>query len=69
MPQGGTAQSRKTNVHDLINGEVSLTALGGRRPDLDDQTMTITSQSMTITVSPRPSRNEMRRCTDCFAAS
>jgi hypothetical protein len=29
MPQGGAAQFMKTNVHDLVNGEASLTALGG----------------------------------------
>ena len=42
MPQGGKAEFMKSNVHDLVNGEASLTALGGRRPALDDQTMTIT---------------------------
>jgi hypothetical protein len=34
MPQGGTAQSTKTNVNDLVDGDASLTALRGRRPDL-----------------------------------
>lgn len=34
MPQGGTAQFTKTNVNDLVDGDASLTALGGRRPDL-----------------------------------
>jgi hypothetical protein len=28
MPKGGTAQFMKTNVHDLVNGEASLSALG-----------------------------------------
>jgi hypothetical protein len=39
IPQGGTAQFMKTNVNNLVDGataaaEASLTALGGRRPDL-----------------------------------